>query len=513
MNSQKTNKYVDTFLDIIERTGNKMPHPATLFFLFSVAIVFISEISTQLGLSITFERLIKGEVTTQSLATKSLLSKEGISFIFSSMTPSFTGFAPLGVVLVAMLGVGVAEGTGLISAVLRKLVLSTPKVLVSAVVVFAGIMSNLASDAGYVVLVPLGAVIFISFGRHPLAGLAAAFSGVSGGFSANLLVSALDPLLGGLSTEAAHILDPNYNVLATDNWYFLIVSTFLITTLGALITDKIVEPRLGKYHGEAEEIDKISKLEGRGMIFALISTILLTIVLAFLILPESAPLRDPKTGSLSFGSGFMSGLVPIITLYFLVPGMAYGIGAKTLKSDKDLAAMLEDSMSAMGGYIVLAFFAAQFISYFNYTNLGTVIAVKGANILEAANFTGMALIISFIFITGLINLFIGSSSAKWAIMAPVFIPMLMRLGFAPEFTQVIYRIGDSVTNIISPLMPYFAIIVAFAKKYDKDSGIGTLVSIMIPYSIIFFIGWTIMLSIWFLFKLPLGPGDASILLN
>lgn len=511
MNS--SNKYIDKFLDVIERTGNKMPHPATLFFLFSLIIVVISAISTKLGLSITFDRLVKGELVTETMVTKSLLSKEGISFIFSSMTPSFTGFAPLGVVLVAMLGVGVAEGTGLISALLRKLVLSTPKVLVSAVVILAGIMSNLASDAGYVVLVPLGAVIFISFGRHPLAGLAAAFAGVSGGYSANLLVSSLDPLLGGLTTEAANILDPNYKVLATDNWYFLIVSTFLITIVGSLITDRIVEPRLGKYQGGKEDIEGISKLEGRGMIFALIATVLLTVIIGLLSIPEGAALRDPVSGSLSYGSAFMSGLVPIITLYFLIPGMAYGIGAKTLKSDKDLAAMLEGSMSAMGGYIVLAFFAAQFISYFNYTHLGTVLAVKGANFLEAASFTGIVLIISFIFITGLINLVIGSSSAKWAIMAPVFVPMLMRLGLAPEFTQVIYRIGDSVTNIISPLMPYFAIIVAFAKKYDKDSGIGTLVSIMIPYSIIFFICWSIMLSTWYLLDLPLGPGDANILLN
>lgn len=497
------------FLDGIENVGNKLPHPVTIFVIFSLAVIVISELCARAGVSVSYEAF-DSKTKQMATVTKSavgLLNAEGIRYMFSKAVTNFTGFAPLGTVLVAMLGVGVAEGTGLIQAVLRKTVLSTPKRLITAVVVFAGVMSNVASDAGYVVLVPLGAIIFLSFGRHPLAGLAAAFAGVSGGFSANLLIGTIDPLLGGISTEAAKLIQPGYSVGATANFYFMFVSTFLITILGTYVTEKIVEPRLGKYTGDAKvELDDLTPAEKKGLTAATIATILYVVTIVLLVAPANGILRDPKTKEILGHTPFMDGIVPIITLFFLIPGILYGMFAGTIKNDKDIANGMAKAMSTMGGYLVLAFAASQFVAYFGYTNLGTILAVKGADFLKAANMTGFPLIIGFIIVSAFINLFIGSASAKWAIMAPIFVPMLMRLGYSPEFTQVAYRIGDSTTNIISPLMSYFAVIVAFAQKYDKKTGIGTLISTMIPFSIIFLLGWTLLLIVWYVFKLPLGPG-------
>ncbi|PAB59947.1 AbgT family transporter [Anaeromicrobium sediminis] len=510
--TEKKNGLFFKFLDTIEKVGNRLPHPVTIFLLFSLAVMVISHIAAKAGVQIDFTMIDRktNEVKDVTIQAVTLLDADGIRYMFSKAVKNFTGFAPLGTVLVAMLGVGVAEGTGLISALLRKLVLSTPKKLITMVVVFAGIMSNVASDAGYVVLVPLGAIVFLSFGRHPLAGLAAAFAGVSGGFSANLLVGTVDPLLGGISTEAARFISEGYTVAPTANWYFMIVSTFIITAIGTLVTEKIVEPRLGEYKGEeAVDLDELTADEKRGLRMAGIALLIFVGTIVALVVPEGAILRNPETGGIMKGSAFMAGLVPIITLFFLIPGVAYGIAAKTVKSDKDVVRFMSKAMSTMGGYLVLAFVAAQFVAYFKYTNLGTILAVKGADFLQATGMTGLPMIIGFIIVSAFINLFIGSASAKWAIMAPVFIPMLMRIGYSPEFTQVAYRIGDSTTNIISPLMSYFAVIVAFAQKYDKKIGIGTLISTMVPYSMMFLLGWSILLIIWFITGAPIGP-DAFI---
>jgi aminobenzoyl-glutamate transport protein len=499
------------FLNGIERVGNKMPHPVTIFVILSLAVIIISDICARLGVTVTFDMITRtadGYTTAETtVEAVSLLQPDGIRYLFTNAVKNFTDFAPLGTVLVAMLGVGVAEGTGLISALLRKMVLSTPKRLITAVVVFAGVMSNIASDAGYVVLVPLGAIVFLSFKRHPLAGLAAAFAGVSGGFSANLIIGTLDPLLGGISTEAAKMVSEGYIVQPTANLYFMMVSTILITVLGTIVTEKIVEPRLGEYKGKVQvTIDEMSKEEKRGLRFSLVGFLLFLVAILVMVVPKAGILRNQATGSIINGSAFMGGIVPIIALFFFIPGIAYGIGAGTVKNDKDIAGFLAKGMNTMGGYLVLAFVAAQFVAYFTYTKLGTILAVKGADFLEATGMNGIALIIGFIFVSGFINLFIGSASAKWAIMAPVFVPMLMRVGFSPEFTQVAYRIGDSATNIITPLMAYFAVIVAFAEKYDEDTGIGTLISNMLPYSLVFFIGWVLLLVVWYFLGLPLGPG-------
>ncbi len=497
------------FLGSVEKIGNALPHPVTIFLVLCAVIAVVSHIAYLVGASVTYSGINPSTLETGEITVKatSLLTGDGIRYIFTSAVSNFTGFAPLGTVLVAMLGVGVAEGTGLISSLLKKLVLSTPKTLITVIVVFAGVMSNIASDAGYVVLVPLGAIIFASVGRHPLAGLAAAFAGVSGGFSANLLVGTIDPLLGGISTEAAKMIDPSIAVGPTANFYFMFVSTFLITILGTLITHKIVEPRLGEYKGKhIEKLDKITSEEKRGLRFSLVALLIFIAVMLVLLVPANGILRDQTTGEILGHSPFMNSIVFIIGLLFLIPGIGYGIGAGTVKNDKDVERFMSKAMASMGSYLVLSFIASQFVAYFSYTKLGTILAVKGAEALKAAGITGIGLILLFILLTAFINLFMASASAKWAIMAPVFVPMFMKMGLSADLTQVAYRIADSSTNIITPLMSYFAFIVAFAAKYDEDAGIGTLISTMVPYSIIFLVGWSIMLVIWYFLGLPLGPG-------
>jgi aminobenzoyl-glutamate transport protein len=499
--SPQKKSFTDRSLYYIEKIGNALPDPATLFFLFAMLIVFLSWVVYLTGAHVVHPG------TGVTVAVRSLISREGLDFILSNMVRNFTSFAPLGTVLVALLGIGIAEGSGLIGAVMRKLVLSAPKKLITMVVVFAGVLSNTASEVGYVLLVPLAAIIFLSYGRHPIAGLAAAFAGVSGGYSANLLLGTVDPLLSGLSQEAARIINPNYVVNPACNYYFMFVSTFLITALGTWITDKFVEPRLGPYKGEekAEEIKQLEKGEKKGLWYAILTMLVLTGLILWGLIPEDGFLRDPNTGEI-LHSPFMSGIVAILFIAAALAGIAYGVGAGTIKSDKDVIKGMSKSMQTLGSYIVLVFFAAQFVAYFNWTNIGLVVAINGAIALQSANLGTIPLMILFILLTAAINLVMGSASAKWAIMAPVFIPMFMIIGYSPEFTQLAYRIGDSVTNIISPMMSYFALIIAFVQRYDKNAGMGTIISLMLPYSFVFLLGWIVFLIIWFYTDLPIGPG-------
>ncbi|UOE93636.1 AbgT family transporter [Alkalihalobacillus sp. LMS39] len=501
MKEKNKRGFVVQSLDVVERVGNKLPHPVTLFAIFALLVILFSALLS--GISVEHPTN-EGEI----LEVNNLLSAEGIKYIFTSMVANFTGFAPLGTVLVTMLGIGIAERSGLISAGLRALVTSVPNQLITAALVFGGIMSSMAADAGYVVLTPLGAVLFAGLGRHPLAGLAAAFAGVSAGFSANLLLTSLDPLLGALTQEAAAVYDPVYaeGMNFAMNYFFMIASVFVLTIVGTLVTEKIVEPRLGKYEGGVtESVDGVSAIEKKGLLGALFAFLATIAILSLLIVPEWGPLRGEDGAIIQ--SPFFSSLVPVILILFFVPGFVYGRITKSIKNDKDVADQLSDTMATMGAYIVLAFAAGQFVAYFTHTNLGIIMAVSGAEFLENTGFTGIPLILTFIVVAGFINLFIGSASAKWAIMAPVFVPMMMELGYSPELTQLAYRIADSTTNVISPLMPYFAIVIAFAQKYDKKMGIGTLISTMIPYSIAFTIIWVIMLVAWMFLGIDLGPGS------
>jgi len=486
-------------LDVIEYVGNKLPHPATLFALFAGGVILMSWLFAEWGVIATHP------TTGKLIEPVNLLSGTGIRRITTGLVTNFTGFAPLGTVLVAMLGVGLAEGSGMIGAALRALVLSAPRRLITVVIVFAGILSNTASEAGYVILVPLGAIIFMSVGRHPLAGMAAAFAGVSGGYSANLLLGTVDPLLSGISTEAARILDPAYEVNPAANYYFMFASTFLLTAAGTIVTEKIVEPRLGAYEGGPSSIEPLSGAEKKGLRWAGLSTILFCALLAIMVIPEGSILRDPETGGI-LHSPFLRGIVAVIFVFFLVPGLAYGIATKSVKNDADAVNAMSKQMSALGAYIVLVFFAAQFVAFFGWTNLGIIFAIKGAEFLKSIGLTGIPLMLSFIVVATILNLFMGSASAKWAIMAPVFIPMFMLLGYSPELTQVLYRIGDSTTNIITPMMSYFALIVAFSQAYKKDAGIGTIMAMMLPYTFVFLIVWSLFLLGWVALDIPVGPG-------
>lgn len=513
--AQKTEKktFIQKFLDFVEIGGNKLPHPVTLFAMLCVAIAIISAIAASMGLSVEADILNRttNEIETTVVSAVSLLNGEGFSYMLENAVSNFTSFAPLGVVLVGMLGIGIAESSGYIGTLLKKVVSITPSKLIVPMVVFLGIMSNVASDAGYVILIPLGALVFMAYGRHPLAGIAAAFAGVSGGFSANLLIGTIDPMLAGITNEAAHILDPTVNITPTANYLFMMVSTFLITILGTILTTKVIEPRLGKYEGSVDkgsDLQNISDKEKKAMTAANITLIAMVVGLIVLIVMPNSFLRnleaDGFLNSIIDHSTFMNGLIPIVALLFFVPSVVYGKIAGTVKNEKEVAAHMSKAMSSMGGYLCLAFVASQFISYFNYTNLGTIIAIIGAELLQSANIGAIPLLVGFIIITAFINLFMGSASAKWAIMAPVFIPMFLKLNIDPAAVQTAYRIADSSTNIISPLMSYFAMVIVFTQVYDKKSGIGTITSMMLPYSMTFLVAWTVMFIVWMVAGIPFG---------
>ena len=501
--AKKRPSILSRFLSAVERVGNALPHPATLFAIFAFSLILLSWLFSKLGLEAINP---KDGVAVLPI---NLISRDGLHWILEHTIDNFTGFAPLGTVLVAMLGIGVAEKSGLIAAGIRLLVHAAPRRLLTFVIVFAGVMSNMASDIGYVLLVPLGAIIFLSVGRHPIAGLAAAFAGVSGGFSANLLLGTIDPLLAGISQEAARIIDPSYSITPACNYYFMVVSTFIVAATGTWVTEKIIEPRLGAYTGDVvagdDEFHGLSAAEKKGLWSAsLVSLGLLVLVLIGLV-PESGILRDAETGSVLY-SPFMHGIVTFIFLGGLLAGLAYGFAAGTFKNDADVVKGMKESMESLGLYMVLVFFAAQFVAYFKYTNLGMIFAIEGAELLKASGLGPIPLMLSFIILAAIINLCMGSASAKWAFMAPVFIPMFMLLGYSPELIQGVYRIGDSATNLISPMMSFFALIVPFVQRYDSKAGIGTVIATMLPYSIAFLVVWMILLVIWLLLGLPLGPG-------
>jgi aminobenzoyl-glutamate transport protein len=500
MKKQSNSDLFNKLLSMIEKTGNALPHPATIFALFALLAIVFSGLASTLGWHSIHP------VTKEIINPVNLISRDGLHLILNEMVTNFTSFAPLGIVLVALLGIGIAESSGLIGAVIRLLVISAPKRLLTMILVFSGVMSNMGSDIGYVLLVPLAGSIFIAVGRHPLVGMAAAFAGVSGGFSANLLIGTIDPLLAGLSQEAARIVDPTYMVNATANYYFMFVSTFLVTIAGTWVTEKIIEPRfVGQTLAEHNEtIEKLSPKEKKGLWVSLVAMVFVVVIVLFGIIPTDGILRGIDGGILT--SPLIKGVVAFLFITAGTVGLAYGIGAGTFKDDGDVVKGMGKSMQTMGLYLVLVFFAAQFISYFKWSNLGVIIAIEGANILSQSGLGLIPLMILFVLFSAAINMLMGSASAKWALLAPIFVPMFMFLGYSPELSQAAFRIGDSITNVISPMMSFFALIIAFFQKYDAKAGMGTVMATMIPYSIVFFLLWTLLLVIWIAFGLPLGPG-------
>ena len=504
---EKKGSWLTRTLNGIERVGNALPHPVTLFAIFALAIVVISAICAAMGVSATGNLVSGGELKETTVTAVSLLTKEGLAYMFTSAVNNFTTYAPLGMVLVAMLGVGVAEQSGMIDSLLKRTVKSTPKALLTPMIVFLGVMSNIASDAGYVILIPLGAMMFHACGRHPIAGLAAAFAGVSGGFSANLLVGTLDPLLGGITQAAVDILDPAYEVQIMGNYIFMCASTFLITILGTIITDKVVEPRLGKFtdtvEGEDHTLMEVTDIQKKGLRNAGIAALIFVAAIVIMCIPADSFFRNDK-GELLGSTPLVNSLIVLIALLFFIPGVTYGKTVGKFKTDKEVAGAMAKAMADMGSFLALAFVSAQFINYFSYTKLGTIIALSGASALKSANIGLIPLMVIFVLFSAFMNLFMGSASAKWNILAPVFVPMFMLLGYSPELCQLAYRIGDSCTNVITPLMTYYAVIIIFAQKYDKKAGIGTITATMLPYSLCFLVAWTVMLIIWLSIGLPIG---------
>ncbi|MGI4817860.1 MAG: AbgT family transporter [Janthinobacterium lividum] len=504
------------FLDTVEWLGNLLPHPVTLFFLLALGMVLLSGVFGYLGVAVDDPRPVgaAGRSEDGMIRAVSLLSADGVRRIFSGLVTNFTSFAPLGVVLTAMLGIGVAEKSGVLSAAVRGMVLGASKNVVTVVIVFAGVMSNTASELGYVVLIPLAGAVYYSLGRHPLAGMAAAFAGVSGGYSANLLIGTIDPLLAGITEEAARLIDPTYSVTATANYYFMAISVFMVTLVGWAVSTYIVEPKLGAYNKEDADptvlegatADPLTHQEKKGLKWAGLAFLGVLALMALTILPSWGVLRDPVTGD-AMRSPFFSGFAVWILIFFLAIGWAYGRVVGTVKNDRDVIDGMAQAMTSLGLYLVIIFFAAQFVAFFNWSNIGSITAVKGAQGLQALGLTGPVIFIGFILICCFVNLMIGSASAQWAMTAPIFVPMLMLLGYSPELIQAAYRIGDSTTNIITPMMSYFGLILAWAVRYDKKVGIGTMIAMMLPYSIFFTIIWTIMFFVWvFGFGLPVGPG-------
>lgn len=513
--NQQNHNRMQRFLKGVEWLGNLLPHPAILFVWMSVIMLGLSAVLASLGVSVADPRPVgaKGRSEDGMIYVVNLLNGEGLARIVEHLVSNFTGFVPFGTVVVALLGVGIAESSGLISAALRGLVLNAPKKLVTLVVVFAGVMSNTAAELGYVVLIPLAAMIFYSLGRHPLAGLAAAFAGVSGGYSANLLLGTVDPLLSGITQEAARIIDPDYVVGTEANWYFMAFSTFLISGLGYVITEKIVEPSLGVYNPDgaddksvlSHKIERLTTLEKKGLIWAGVSALIFCGLLAWTVVPADGILRHPQTHLIT-GSPFLKGIVVFIFVFFAVPGLVYGKITHSFKNNNDVVTAMSTSMASLSQYIVLVFFAAQFIAFFNWSNIGQVMAVSGATLLQDLGLTGPMLLVGFILICTVVNLMLASASAQWAITAPIFVPMLMLTGYAPEVIQVAYRIGDSSTNIITPMLGYFGLIMAVAIRYKKDTGVGTLMAMMLPYSVAFLTVWTLVFYVWvFVLGLPVGP--------
>jgi aminobenzoyl-glutamate transport protein len=496
-------RWVDRALNSIERIGNMLPDPAALFLILLLVVWAFSALLAPMAF---------GEIdprTGEPIIINNRLTGTALAGFLATMVQTFTSFHPLGVVLVALLGVGVAEHTGFINAGLKGLLGVTSPMLLTPMLIFVAIISHTAADAGYVLVIPLGAVIFYAAGRHPLAGIAAAFAGVSGGFSANFIPSAIDPLLAGLTQEAAQILAPERMVNPLANWYFTALSSFLIILVGWYLTDKVVEPRLRSVEvdGDVAEIPQMEALapeERRGLTWALFAMVLGIVLLTVATWPPASPLRSPEGAITAATAPLMQSIVPLIFLLFLIPGVVYGYAARTVKTHRDIIQGMSKSMSTMGYYIVLAFFASLFIAEFGRSNIGALLALKGAAGLAALALPGQVTIVGIILLSGGVNLLIGSASAKWALLAPIFVPMLMQLGISPELTQAAYRVGDSTTNIITPLMPYFPLVVVFSQKYVKGTGIGTLVSMMLPYSVVFLVLWTAFLLIYWAVGIPLG---------
>jgi aminobenzoyl-glutamate transport protein len=537
--------FLERLLDGVERAGNKMPHPAILFLSLCVAVILVSQVLYWLDVKVTYE-VVKPpavpteqtyyggstepvdvgptepepaedyKLTTETAKVKGLLTGEGVRYLFTSFVSNFRNFAAMSIMLVVMIGVGLAEAAGLIASLIRKLVGVSPGSTLTFIIVLLGIISSIASDAGYLVLIPLGGAAFKSVGRNPLAGVAAAFAGVAGGFGVNFLITPLDGVLTEITNDAAGA-NPDLHIDLAANLYFGIGSTIFVAFLLTFVSAWLVERRLGKYdpadHGEGWEMDTdeapevTPEADGRGLRWALWGTVVVLVGITLLTAIPGAPLRNPDTGKVIGDSPFMDSLIVIITIIFYVAGYLYGRGAGTIKGRADVIDTITKSWAGLASLLVLFLLIAQFIAYFNFSNIAEVVAVKLGDVVERMNIGAVWLLIGLVIVSIIVDLIIPQAIAKWALLAPIFIPLFIRLGVAPQTVLAAYRVGDSPANVITPLMAYFPLIVIFTQRYKKDAGIGTVVSLMLPYLVILSIAWTLFFVAWYLIGIPLGPGS------
>lgn len=530
--------FAQSALAWIERAGNKVPHPAILFLALCVGVIVLSQLLDWLNVSVTSEVVEPTDVVTaqrvdgvtalpyddapeeyvvetQTFEVEGLLTGDGIRFMFTSFVPNFLGFTAIGVILVAMIGVGVAELSGLVGGLIRKLVAVSRPATLTYIIVFVGILSSIAADAGYLVLIPLAATAFLSVGRNPLAGIAAGFGAVSAAFGVNVLIVPADAVITDITNEAAALVDPAAQIDLVSNLYFGIGCTLFLTLMVALVTTRIVEPRLGAWDRSLADEEELAReegqavdpaLEAKGLRRAGIAVLAVLALIAALTLPPGAPLRNPDTGDIIGDSPFMSSLIVIISLAFLAAGIAYGRAVGTVKSSGDVLAMITKSWASLASLIFLFLLIAQFIAYFDFSNMAQVAAVWLGDILEELDLGDLWLLIGVIVVTVLVNFLIPAKIAKWAILAPIFVPLMLRLGIEPQTVLAAYRVGDSPTNVLTPLMPYFALMVVFAQRYQRDAGIGTVIALMIPYTLVLTVAWTLFFVAWYALGIPVGPG-------
>ena len=530
----ETQDHAKGFLGFVEKAGNKLPDPVFIFLFLLVILMVVSVIAQMTGLSaVLSDQVLAGmsDATRARFAigddgtipAQSLLSADNIQRLWTEMPATFTHFHPLGYVLVVMLGAGVAERTGLFGDAMRAAVSGAPKFLLTPMVAFVAMAGNHAADAAYVVLIPLAGMLFAAAGRHPVAGIAAAFAGVSGGFSANFAPGQLDALLYGITEAAGEILVPDYDANIAGNWYFITAMMLLFIPVIWFVTDKIVEPRLGKWvpderHANmGDENAPLTADQKKGLLWAGLAVLGTVLLWTFMTIGPGTPLINESAcpaelaeagacSAIANYSPLFQSLVGGFLVLFLAAGIAYGVATKAIQSGDDLVKMMAEAMKDMGYYLVLAFAAAHFVAMFNWSNLGLISAVHGATAIENSGLPLPILLGLIVLFSALINLFVGSASAKWALLAPVMVPMLMLLGVSPDGATAAYRVGDSATNIITPLMVYFPLILIFAQRWKKDFGIGSLTAIMIPYSIWLMITGLVLMVGWVFLGLDLGPG-------
>ncbi|CUA84803.1 AbgT family transporter [Pseudidiomarina woesei] len=502
--SQESSTLLNRILDKVEKVGNKLPDPAVMFF----GLLIIVWVFSFLLSGIEFDAV--HPLTNENVGITNLLAGDQMADFLANMVGTFMGFAPLGVVLVAMLGVGVAERSGFINVAIKLMLNVTPKMLLTPVLILVAIVSHTAVDAGYVLVIPLGGVIFFAAGRHPLAGIAAAFAGVSGGFSANFVPSAIDPLLQGFTQSAAQILDPAIQLNPLNNYFFTAASSVVVVLVGWYLTDRVIEPRLQKnatIDGDQEDmpvLDDVTPRDRKAFYAGVLTMVFGLVALYFAASAENTPLADATGELASFTAPLMQMIVPLIFLLFIIPGIVHGFISGSFKNSQDVVGAMTKSMEGMAYYMVMAFFCALFIKAFGDSNLGTLLSIKGAQFLSSLQLSGGVTMVGIIILVAFINLFIGSASAKWALISPIFVPMLMQLGYSPDLTQAAYRVGDSISNIITPLLPYFPLVVLYCQRYVKGTGIGSLVAMMLPFTVSLLVIWSAFLIIYWMIGIPLG---------